>query len=202
MKALVLVLARRRRLTSLTVALAALLVVSGAALATIPGSGGVISSCYTKRGGVLRVIDAASASCRATESRLDWNVAGPQGEAGPQGLAGPRGLAGPQGEAGPAGPAGPRGEAGPQGPQGPAGGLSGYEVRYSDVIVPPGRENSGTAPCSAGNRPLGGGFHLSGDDMRVVVSAPVGTAWFATATNASSVEGSLRVWVVCATVAS
>lgn|SRR5215211_188386 len=56
----------------------ALAVGGGLAYATIPGSDGVISGCWSKRTGVLRVIDReASTQCLASENALDWNQRGP-----------------------------------------------------------------------------------------------------------------------------
>jgi hypothetical protein len=64
----------------------------GAAYAAIPGGGGVISGCYSKKNGSLRVIDAeAGATCDNGSVTLTWNQQGP---AGPQGIAGPQGAAG------------------------------------------------------------------------------------------------------------
>jgi hypothetical protein len=91
------------------------------AFASIPGPNGVISACYSKSGGALRVIDAAVTQCKQGETSLTWNQTGAQGSQGPQGPAGPAGPQGPQGEQGPAGLQGPQGEQGPAGPQGPAG---------------------------------------------------------------------------------
>ncbi len=51
---------RLRRSPAMAVAIAVLVVaVSGVAYATIPGSNGVISGCYSKLTGALRVIDAS-----------------------------------------------------------------------------------------------------------------------------------------------
>jgi hypothetical protein len=119
------------------------LVVGGVALATIPSSGGVISGCYEKRTGLLRVIDTeAGKTCMSFETPISWNQQGPKGDPGSAGLAGPAGtdgaqgpagthgeagLPGPQGEPGPTGPqgepgpTGPQGEPGPTGPQGASG---------------------------------------------------------------------------------
>ena len=92
----------------------------GVAVAAIPGDG-QIDACYTKVGGVVRVIDLAkNEKCNATlEKPIAWNQTGPAGApgaAGPAGAKGEQGLAGPQGERGAPGPAG---EPGPQGPEGP-----------------------------------------------------------------------------------
>src|SRR5215472_15642642 len=86
-------------LTALAAGLAVLAVGGGVALATIPGSGGVIRGCYAKLGGTLRVIDSAAA-CRQTENPLTGNQLGqqgPQGPAGQQGQQGPPGAKGDQG---------------------------------------------------------------------------------------------------------
>lgn len=69
------------------VALATL--VGGVAYATIPDGSGIIHACYTKSGGVLRVIDSSSASCGAKETALDWNRQGPPGPQGLEGEPGP-----------------------------------------------------------------------------------------------------------------
>src|ERR1700758_47704 len=84
----------------LVIGVAAVLVAGGAALATIPGSDGVIKGCYAKKDGTLRVIDAATTQCNPTETALAWNQKGPKGDTGAQG---PRGY---EGQTGPTGPAG------------------------------------------------------------------------------------------------
>jgi hypothetical protein len=134
-----------------TVAVAATLVAvlsTGIGMAAIPSSGtGVITACYKKSGGNVRVIDAqAGAVCDPNNEQLvSWNQTGPQGATGAPGAPGATGPAGPAGPAGATGPAGPQGAtgapgapgatgpagakgdpgeagpAGPAGPQGPAG---------------------------------------------------------------------------------
>src|SRR5690349_17616196 len=101
----------------LMIAAISLAVGGGATYALIP-DGGVISACYNKASGALRIIDAATTACRGGEVALSWNQ---QGAAGPQGAIGLTGPAGPEGPAGPAGPEGPAGVPGPAGPTGPAG---------------------------------------------------------------------------------
>jgi hypothetical protein len=80
----------KRALVVATVVAASL---GGAAitLGAIPGTSGVISGCYAKSTGSLRVVDTeAGASCDARkESALSWNQKGP---AGPQGPPGPPGV--------------------------------------------------------------------------------------------------------------
>src|SRR5215213_5978306 len=79
---------------------------SGVAAASIPSAGGSIQGCYTNKNllngtlnssGALRVIDAATESCRSGETAISWNQAGTQGPAGPQGPQGPQGIQGPSG---------------------------------------------------------------------------------------------------------
>jgi hypothetical protein len=98
----------------------------GIAYAAIPSSTtGVISGCYGKSNGQLRVIDAdAGETCKNNELAVNWNqkgVKGDKGDKGEKGDIGPQGVQGPQGEIGPRGPQGVQGEIGPQGQQGPAG---------------------------------------------------------------------------------
>jgi hypothetical protein len=66
------------------------LLAAGAAIASIPDSTGVINGCYNKVNGNLRVIDAASQTCRPDETAIFWSQTGP---AGPQGPPGPMGQA-------------------------------------------------------------------------------------------------------------
>ncbi len=80
---------------------AGILLTSGAALASIPDSGGVIHGCDTAKDGTLRVIDTdAGQACVKGENGLNWNQTGPQGPPGPAGPQGPQGATGPQGPAG------------------------------------------------------------------------------------------------------
>src|SRR5205807_3261931 len=81
------------------------------AVATVPGSDGVIHACYSitntnglpvTTGANLRIIDSSAQACTTNtdvptaERALDWNVAG---RAGPTGPAGTPGGQGPQGPA-------------------------------------------------------------------------------------------------------
>src|SRR5207248_11354236 len=85
---------RRYPIRALLVAVAIIAAGGGVAWATIP-SGGVISACYDKSGGALRVIDASVTNCKKTETALTWNEQGQQGATGPAGPTGPGGPAGP-----------------------------------------------------------------------------------------------------------
>jgi len=75
---------------------AATLLVGGIAWAAIPGDGGVISACYGKVGGVVRVIDTAKREkCIAgLEVPLSWNQQGQKGDPGTPGADGDDGADG------------------------------------------------------------------------------------------------------------
>lgn len=82
-----------------------------------------IYACVQRSADKFRLVSASEA-CRPNETRIVWNVVGPQGAPGPQGPKGETGATGAQGPAGPAGAQGPTGATGaigPQGPQGPKG---------------------------------------------------------------------------------
>lgn len=106
----------------LIVAFAALFVslvgVGYAATGGIPGSNGVIHSCYQKSHGALRVVPAGR-RCRRSEKALAFNQRGRQGPAGARGLQGKQGVRGKQGPQGKQGQQGVRGAVGPAGPAGP-----------------------------------------------------------------------------------
>lgn len=80
----------RRRFTVLA-ATAALLLVGGVAVASIPDASGVIHGCRKTNGGALSVIDSATQTCPAGTVALNWSQTGPTGPSGPTG---PPGVAG------------------------------------------------------------------------------------------------------------
>ena len=130
----------RRLLWPTTAAAVLVAAVGGVAYAAIPGAGGVISGCYVKPFGYVRVIDTdAGQRCNRFETPIAWNQSGPVGPAGPTGATGPTGPAGAPGTTGPAGPVGSVGPVGPVGPAGPAG--AGATVTFangSGVTLDPG----------------------------------------------------------------
>jgi hypothetical protein len=75
----------KKRHVLATAAVIALAGGTTAALATIPGGDGVISGCYKKYSGELRLIDTASKTCKSWEIPIAWNQTGPAGPAGAQG---------------------------------------------------------------------------------------------------------------------
>jgi hypothetical protein len=96
---------RHRPSPAMAVALLAPLVaLGGIAVASIPGRGGVISACYQKNGGGLRVIDTAkhrnAGKCGKSEKRLAWNQQGVQGVKGDAGAMGTSGATGQPGAPG------------------------------------------------------------------------------------------------------
>jgi hypothetical protein len=81
----------RRSRTFVAAALAsAVVTVGGIAMAAIPDATGVFHACVANTGNV-RIVESSS-DCRANETAVNWNQAGPMG---PQGPAGPPGPAGP-----------------------------------------------------------------------------------------------------------
>jgi hypothetical protein len=76
-------------------------VAAASAWAAIPGANGVISACYVKNVGLLRVIDAdAGKKCTQLETPLAWNSHGPKGDKGDPGPQGPKGDKGDAGAPG------------------------------------------------------------------------------------------------------
>lgn len=160
------VLSRKMWIASGVVVLLAVMAGVGVAAAAIPNSGtGIITACYQKQRGMLRVIDAqAGEHCRKSERQLSWSQKGPQGPAGPPG---------------------------PQGPQGEPG-ISGREVVSASFTAegqPPCPPNAlcalqttrKAALCPAGKNVLGGGYLLTQNQLvrhDVYGSRPINTGEF------------------------
>lgn len=82
-----------RKLLRRALVLGAMLVVAagvGVATGAVPDSGGTINGCYTKTGGILRVVDSErNQHCiSAVENPISWGQRGPQGDTGPAGTTG------------------------------------------------------------------------------------------------------------------
>jgi hypothetical protein len=141
-------------------------------LSVVPGVGAApagaatakIFACYSdSTGEMFRV--TSTKNCPTGETKISWNVEGPQGaqgKTGAQGREGKTGAKGPQGSAGAQGPQGVRGPQGPQGkagaqgapgPQGPPGAALGtYDYRSSTVTV------HDDSPVVASMKPPGGEY--------------------------------------------
>ncbi len=115
----------RTRRTRVAIALGTAIALAGLAIGiaagSIPGAGNVITGCYNKTTGSLRVIDYPTAKCASWETMLTWNQAGPAGQQGLPGATGATGPAGPSGAEGAKGDTGATGATGASGAQGPAG---------------------------------------------------------------------------------
>ena len=118
----------------------------------------------------------------------------------------PAGAQGPKGDNGDPGAQGPKGEQGIQGIQGQKGetgppGVSGHEVQGSpSLTVLPGQIDNQEAWCSAGKKPVGGGFSAS-PDVQVRASRPIFGGWRAEVKNTGGVNASLNVYVICVNIA-
>lgn len=170
------------RLLAISSAVALTMITAPMATADIPDSG-VIHGCLKKSGGQLRVIDTSlGQSCDNGEVALDWSQAG---NAGPPGMTGP---AGPPGEQGPAGPAGPNV-------------LSQVHVVVATSPLAP--SVNVTAQCPAGEQVISGGFNVTGEQDRALVSVPstsVGTVpdgWRAQAQSATLQPIQISAFALC-----
>jgi len=121
-------------------AVAVLVAFAGGAYAAtggIPGPNGVITGCYNKNTGQLRVIKSSKRCNRKLERRLTWN------QIGRRGLTGAIGAPGRKGDTGAAGAIGAQGPKGDTGPAGPITGTlpsgvtlrGGYAIRVSNATA-------------------------------------------------------------------
>lgn len=94
-----------------------------AAVSSAPASN-VISGCYSKRTGLLRVLKAGQRCDKKAEVAISWNQKGIEGPPGPTGRPGPTGVA----MGGATGPAGSPGATGATGTTGPAGTAAAYAI--------------------------------------------------------------------------
>jgi hypothetical protein len=100
----------RTSLFLLLVALVAMLLTSGSALAASPiGKDGKIHACYKAKGkgkGTLRVVRSAKVKCPKKWKKVAWSAAGPAGSQGEGGSPGANGESGSNGSSGLAGSTG------------------------------------------------------------------------------------------------
>ena len=69
---------------------------AGIAYAAIPGADGTVQGCYTKLGGILRVVDSSS-QCKNFETPISWSQKGQKGDPGTNGINGLNGAPGSNG---------------------------------------------------------------------------------------------------------
>jgi hypothetical protein len=164
--------------------------IATAVQAAIPDAQGVIHGCYNSQG-ALRVIDSASATCKSSETALNWNQ---------RGIPGPTGAKGDQGIQG---PSGPKGATGQKGATGSAGSLSTY-TNSTVTSIPAGTVNGTSVMCNGSDVPTGGGAAVQYTGMNFTGSYPLGSGapggiegWQAYVDNTTASAGNLTVWVVC-----
>jgi len=116
----------------------------GIALVSASSAPSTIYACVGKTTRAARIVPSTT-KCKTTESRLSWNVKGPQGPTGKTGATGKAGAQGPAGKTGATGPQGPKGATGPRGATGPTG-LAGPK----GDSVPDPRFGTGTSLATAG----------------------------------------------------
>lgn len=152
---------RPRTIVAAAAALALAAAAGGVAYASIPNAG-LISGCYVKSSGTLRVIDPSTMACKTGEALIQWNQTGPAGATGATGGTGATGATGPTGATGADGPPGATGAAGPAGPSGPSDAYSDSNLNGTGI------NNPGTElvrlDLPAGSYALFGKATLSNDD--------------------------------------
>jgi cysteine-rich repeat protein len=123
----------RGRVLPATILAAAILISASIVVAAVPDHNGTIRGCYSKRTGVLRIVDGKS--CKRGEKRLQWNQEGPPGAS----------VVGPQGERGPQGSPGTNGANGTDG----ANGTSGYHCGDGKLTPPEACDDGNTNDSDA-----------------------------------------------------
>ena len=134
-------------------------------------------------------------------------VPGPPGAQGPPGLVGPPGPPGPKGDPGQQGPKGDQGPQGPKGDQGPPGTANATHkggTTASIVNGPPNTKVTSNATCDPGQVLLGGGFEVTGDVAKAIVTASmpssqIANTWTATVVAISqNANINITAYAVCA----
>lgn len=187
---------RRMRATHLLAAVTGALVAAlggGIAWAAIPGDGGTIHGCYTKVGGVVRVIDLAKGQqCHAAlENPITWNQKGPKGEQGPTG---PQGQPGADGRSGADGvsPAVTQLAAGD--PNCPAGGAAITDARGATAYVCSGANGTDGQPFAGTFRSPNGEYAITVDDSGITLARGTDTALLLSGSNVTILgQGAVQV---------
>jgi hypothetical protein len=129
--------------TLMGVATAAVLVTGGIAIGA--SSTNTIKACKAKSGGALRI----AKTCKASETRVTWNIKGIQGIQGPQGEPGAKGDKGEKGDTGNTGAAGAPGAAGVVGAV--------HYLKHTCTDNTDGTQTSCAVQCPTGEVAIGGG---------------------------------------------
>ena len=184
----------------------ATMLLGGIAWAAIPNTpGGVIQGCYDS-GGNVKVIEALP--CPPKYTPFQWNQQGPSGTNGTNGTSvtsasEPAGAnctdGGSKFTASNGVTYACNGAAGLPG----SGSLAGYEQAVvTGPALSPGSHEAVAAACPAGKKVLGGGWGPTAGgvrDWQIFQSAPNGdTVWLVDAKNIADVDGSIKVYAVCA----
>lgn len=170
------------------ITLAAALILGTAASTVVAASNrGMISGCYDRSGGELRIVKGPKA-CKTGETGISWNRIGPKGAKGPKGPKGATGAQGPKGEQGAKGDKGDTGAQGIQGSQG-APGQQGIQGPQGD----PGQqgiqgETGPRGPSNAYADSSGGPTTIGGPAKTTIASVdlPAGSYVFQAAADANS----------------
>jgi hypothetical protein len=143
----------------------------------------------------------------------DRGAQGPQGAQGPagadghDGAQGPKGDRGDKGDKGDPGAQGPKGDDGPQGPKGDQGTVgAGRKVGQTAQLTngQPNTVASSAVTCDTGKSLLGGGFQVTGDVAKAIVTASMpsptlANTWVATAVAISSnADIAITAYAICA----
>lgn len=170
------------KITKLSIALAAAVIVAGGFTVVAGASGGSSDATYgaclnVAAKTVSQVTVNGTPTCRAGFQAISWSQQGPAGPQGTTGPAGPAGPAGPQGPIGPvgspgpvgaAGPAGPQGATGPAGPQGPTGSTGPTGPTGSTGPAGPAGPQGATGPAGP-QGPAGPGLSCANQGALVMV---------------------------------
>ena len=183
------------------------LLVSGLAVAAKKPSGSRITGCYSKKGGVLRVIQR-NKRCKGNERKIRWTKNGARGTRGIRGARGPNGATGPPGVAGATGPSGSRGATGPTGPTGNTGPSNAFEVFNTGPVPITGTDTESATSLAtlsavpAGSYVLTARVQLNGSTTtaaRVLCTASLGTRFVRAISDIGSSAGNVMHDVVSVT---
>jgi hypothetical protein len=163
----------RSRLLHAFVIAAGIVLIGGAAVASVPDPSGVIHSCRKMSTGEVRVIDSATQTCPAGTTALNWSQTGPAGPPGAQGPAGPSGVSGYE--------------------------VVGTSVPLIEAA--PGLwTNTADAVCPAGKTVLSGGGGVGNNPEAWISSSQIAAADRWQIHGSAKVPGTLNVSAVCAFV--